>query len=203
MNESELVADEHSEADPRVAQLNAQANFSRLVAEVPRQIQERESRVAAQIGQLSGSAIKKLRALHKELSIILDALSPFVACKSGCTACCHYNISIFPVEADLIAKRTGHTPRAASLPHGDFHGKPCPFLRNGLCGIYESRPMACRTHFALTATNYWCDPQRANAVKLPLIELSQVQAAFEDIVRKDGRYHRADVRQVFGLECRV
>lgn len=203
MSAIELVAVEHPEADPLVAQLNAQANFGRLVAEVPQQIQERESRVAAQIGQLPGSAIKKLRALHKELSIILEAVEPFVACKAGCTSCCHYEVKIYPVEADLIEKRTGHKPLPALLPDGDFHGKPCPFLREGRCGIYDSRPMACRMHFALTSTNYWCDPKRANSVELPLVTLSQVQAAFEGIVRKDGRYQLADVRQVFGIESRA
>lgn len=72
---------DNPERDPKIAQENAQANFGRLVAGVPKDIQDRENQAADTIARLPGSAIKKLQALHQEMTIISTAISPYVACK--------------------------------------------------------------------------------------------------------------------------
>lgn len=145
---------ENPECDPKIAQENAQANFDRLVAGVPKDIQNRENQAAGTIAGMTGSAIRKLRALHQEMTIISAAIAPYVACEKGCTACCHYTVHLYPIEAELIEKRTQHQRLSQPTPEADFHGEPCPFLTNGGCGIYEDRPMACRQHVALTNTAY-------------------------------------------------
>ena len=195
-------AADNPEHDPRVAQENAQANFDRLVAGIPKDIQERENRVADSIARLPGSAIKKLRALHQEMAIISAAIAPYVACKQGCTACCHYTVHLYPVEAELIEKRTQHRRLGQPALEADFHGTPCPFLTGGQCGIYEDRPMSCRQHVALTNTAYWCDLARSGTIRLPMAQLSLVQAAFHQIIEKDGRTDYLDIRQAFGSEPR-
>lgn len=195
-------AADNPERNPRVAQENAQANFERLVAGVPKEIQDRENRVADSIAHLPGRAIKKLRALYQEMVVISEAIEPYVACKQGCTACCHYTVHLYSIEAELIEKRTQHRRLDRPSPGADFHGTPCPFLTGGQCGIYEDRPMSCRQHVALTNTAFWCDPARSGTVRLPMAQLSMVQAAFQQIVEKDGRTGYLDIRQAFGPEPR-
>lgn len=193
---------DNPERDPRIAQENAQANFERLVTGVPKDIQDRESRVADSIARLPGSAIKKLRALYQEMAVISEAIAPYVACKRGCTACCHYTVHLYPIEAELIEKRTQHQRLARPGAEEGFHGTPCPFLSGGQCGIYVDRPMSCRKHVALTHTAHWCDPARSRTVQLPMAKFSMVQAAFQQIIEKDGRTDYLDIRQAFGLEPR-
>jgi len=191
-------AADNPERDPRVAQENAQANFERLVTGVPKDIQDRENRVSESIACLPGSAIKKLRALHQEMAVISEAIAPYVACKQGCTACCHYSVHLYPIEAEIIEKRTQHRRLPQTGQEADFNGTPCPFLTGGRCGFYEDRQMSCRQHVALTNTAYWCDPIRSDAIRLPMAQLSMVQAAFQQIIQKDGRAEHLDIRQVFG-----
>jgi uncharacterized protein len=194
---------DNPERDPLIAQANAKANFDRLVAGVPKEIQERENRVADSIDRLPGSAIKKLRALHLEMAVISEAIAPYVACGQGYTACCHYTVHLYPIEAELIEKRTMHLRLAQPAPESDFHGTPCPFLTGGRCGIYEDRPMSCRQHWALTNTAYWCAPDRSEAIQLPLVQLSMIQTAFQKVIEKDGRAEYLDIRQIFGSSPRI
>ncbi|MCM2357759.1 MAG: YkgJ family cysteine cluster protein [Geobacteraceae bacterium] len=73
-----------------------------------------------------------------------------LACRPGCAGCCRH-ISLFPVEAVALAAALGRLPveQAAAiraragraLPDG-----PCPLLGDGLCLLYETRPIICRTH---------------------------------------------------------
>ena len=65
-----------------------------------------------------------------------------LACKPGCHDCCT-DFGVFPVEYDAILSAL----RAANvtLPPPDPNAA-CAFLQNGLCVIYEHRPIICRTH---------------------------------------------------------
>jgi Fe-S-cluster containining protein len=194
---------ENPESDPAIAKDNAQANFDRLVAGIPKEIQQREERVAEHLARLPGSSLKRLRALHKEMEIFSAALAPYVACKAGCTSCCHYEVHLYPIEAELIEKRTTHRRLPTQEAPARFHGTPCPFLHEGHCGIYDARPMSCRQHVALTQSAYWCDPARSDTVRLPMAQLSRVQEALLQIVHADGRTDPVDIRQVFGAGPRT
>lgn len=190
---------DNSEHDPARAVENAQLNFDRMIQGIPKDIQEREAKVADRLAVLPGSPIKKLRALHKEMELLSAAMMPYVACTAGCSACCHYPVHLYPIEAELIEKRTSRRRLARPLPDADFHGLPCPFLIKGTCSIYEDRPMVCRQHVALTNTAYWCDPARCGDITLPMAQLSKVQEAFYGLVGKDSRTQAFDIRQIFGL----
>lgn len=191
------------EADPEVAKANAQVNFERLSAELPASVQERENGLPDEIAREPGSAIRKLRRLYRATEEISASIAPYVACRAGCTSCCHYAVHLYPLEAELIEKRTGHARLASLEPAGDFHGLPCPFLTQGRCGIYEDRPMSCRQHFALTNSAYWCEPSRSDQIQLPMVRLSAAAESFEKIVQKDGRTEALDIRQVFGTATRI
>lgn len=191
------------EADQQVAKANAQSNFERLTAGFPIAMEERERGLPAEIEQETGSAIKKLRRLYLAMEGISKAVAPYVACRSGCASCCHYTVHLYPVEAELIEKRTGHRRLAKPEAPGDFHGLPCPFLIQGRCGIYEDRPIACRKHFAMTASAYWCNPSRSGGIQLPQLQFSGVEESLKEIIKKDGRTEVLDIRQVFGATARL
>lgn len=89
---------------------------------------------------------KEYYHLRSEIDTVCHRLeelhSSFLVCASGCTGCC-MDFSIFPVEfhsvfEEIKGKRFEYN-RSAS--EGE-----CIFLVDGLCSIYESRPVICRTH---------------------------------------------------------
>jgi len=73
-----------------------------------------------------------------------------IVCKAGCDRCCRH-LSLFPVEAFALAEAVRHLApfridtlrkqAAASTPDS-----PCPLLQDGLCLLYDVRPIICRTH---------------------------------------------------------
>jgi len=87
-----------------------------------------------------------------------DLYGQALKCRKGCSQCCQVNLSVFPVEAYLIATQTvgdriflplniglddfqQHRPTAKSF---------CHFLdQEGACTIYQSRPLICRTQGAI------------------------------------------------------
>jgi Fe-S-cluster containining protein len=71
------------------------------------------------------------------------------ACRSGCSICCELP-SVNYCEALVIADYCERHPAARSRA-GEESSSPeqegsCPFLCLGRCGIYEARPLICRTH---------------------------------------------------------
>ncbi|WP_320044655.1 YkgJ family cysteine cluster protein [uncultured Desulfobacter sp.] len=101
---------------------------------------------------------------------IVDALessnqSPTVACRSGCSYCCHSQIHVLPIEVllilsflsecftrkqilllmDRIDQRLQRTREKSLGSLFSIKDKlPCIFLENGMCSIYEVRPFICR-----------------------------------------------------------
>lgn len=185
------------ESDPNLARSSAKQNFEQLVALFPSALRAREEGLLGEIKALKGSAIKKLRHLHKVSGLIAEGVAPFIACARGCSACCHYNVHLLPIEAELIEKHSGAKRSRGLHTQQDFTGTPCPFLCDGQCSIYEVRPMSCRRHVAFTKTAYWCAPDRCSDIELPQLRFSEVDAAFEHIVQEDGRYDISDIRQQF------
>ena len=190
------------EADPLTARTDAQRNFERLQQGLSSAILAREDGLAKELAALPGSPVKRLRALYAAMAEISAAVEPFAACRAGCSGCCHYNVSVFPLEARYIEEWSGHQRLPAAGPASDFHGTPCTFLKNGQCSIYEFRPLACRKHFAITQTAYWCAPERCNDEEFPLVNFTSAYQAFEAIIASDRRGEPLDIRQWFGTEAR-
>lgn len=101
-----------------------------------------------------------VRYLHSKVDATLRGLRDIpVACKKGCSHCCHIWVSATAPEVLFIAKllrrrgnpAAGDKIKAANLHTKDFefdvrdqHPHPCPLLEDDTCSIYESRPAACR-----------------------------------------------------------
>lgn len=112
------------------------------------------------------NASKKVKYGHfvKLADRINAVLMKHSACQDHCARCCHIALSMPQHEADVIAQVTGRKARQLTLQlenrqeHVDRNmGKPCPFLVEDRCGIYEHRPIACRLHANLGASNFFCD----------------------------------------------
>lgn len=70
--------------------------------------------------------------------------SPQAACKRGCGWCCHQRVGAAAIEVLAMARALATRPEAALL-EGWTPGKPCAFLQDGACAIYDIRPLKCRS----------------------------------------------------------
>jgi Fe-S-cluster containining protein len=90
-----------------------------------------------------------------------------LACRAGCTWCCHFSVDIRGVEVftilDFVERSLPAEEKArifsevransAALKGLDDmermrHNVKCPFLSAGRCSIYEARPQTCRNYHA-------------------------------------------------------
>ena len=113
-----------------------------------------------------------MAALHEAADRIMDQerhkpAFQRVACKRGCSACCHIEVDVTAGEANLAlqaAADAGHdvdrdrvelqaTTAWDDLPIED---RACVFLRGNECAIYQYRPLACRLHMVVDTADF-CD----------------------------------------------
>lgn len=93
-----------------------------------------------------------------------------LACKAGCTWCCHFSVDVRAVEVfgilDFVERNLGADDQSrifseiransAVLKHLDEFERMqqnirCPFLSAGQCSIYDARPQTCRNYHATDA----------------------------------------------------
>lgn len=107
----------------------------------------------------------KVRALREMLNLLHGAADGIAACGKGCTACCHTSVLVSTEEAAVIGAEIGVKPATPTryLRQGDrdrtalhHYGEACPFLVNDQCGIYASRPLACRTLYNMDTDALLC-----------------------------------------------
>jgi len=91
-----------------------------------------------------------VRRVDELCAAISTRLAGHLACRKGCDACCRH-LSLFPVEAAVLAEAVRALPRAqqerlrvrVGLAAGDGS---CPLLEDHACLVYGARPIICRTH---------------------------------------------------------
>jgi Fe-S-cluster containining protein len=108
---------------------------------------------------------QSLRRHDERLANAADAST--LACKSGCSWCCHFSVDVRPVEVLNILEfmqtefsaveqqrlRTEIEANSQVLGQLDdmqrmLHNIKCPFLTEGRCTIYAARPQTCRNYHA-------------------------------------------------------
>lgn len=112
--------------------------------------------------------------LYDEVDSLMDSFSKRcqlegkqVDCRKGCYVCCFQTVLVLPYEAfyivsfiqnnlnknnrdlifDRIIKKDNAT-RKMKVQEFLSYKDPCPLLKNGICMVYEARPMACRTYLS-------------------------------------------------------
>lgn len=88
--------------------------------------------------------LAEVRAIYEEL-----AQRPIQGNCTGRSTCCRFQLTgktpyLTRGEAMLAARAWRASGRTQLPPAGEG---ACPFLKQGLCQIYDSRPFGCRTHF--------------------------------------------------------
>ena len=115
--------------------------------------------------------IKRAKIIHQTIEefnqevFAHPLVKQFSPCKSGCSACCHTQVSVTRDEAELLVQRiadgveinidqlilqakAGDT--ASEFYKLDYESRGCIFLdEKGLCKVYEDRPSVCRTNAVL------------------------------------------------------
>ncbi|MBL6750406.1 MAG: YkgJ family cysteine cluster protein [Nevskia sp.] len=164
-----------------------------------------------QITAGNASLRSKLRRLQGLMSRTRAVAAPHVPCRKGCSACCHLQVEISQVEAEMIGEATGRRPQTLqpgfqATPKEQLgrSDTPCPFLLDNACSIYEIRPLVCRNHMIADVDNLLCGfdnlalamAQDERAVPLPLFDAGPVFRAYRslNLARKQAW---ADIRQFF------
>lgn len=175
----------------------AERNQQKVAATIPAKLQAKEDRFLGKMRRAKVGPLKRLEMLYSLMEELSQAIAPLTPCKKGCSACCHYKVSVSEVEVAYIQKHTKHRRLKTYAPKQDFHGQPCPFLHSGACSIYSSRPFVCRRHNALTPNAYWCHHERSDRT-FPLLGFTNVDQAFDEIRLEANAGEPHDIRQVFG-----
>ena len=149
------------------------------------------------------------------LSIVRGGLASAVgsntACRNGCSHCCHQAVSISSWEANRIRAYTGRVPFEANYENQfagastatkmfdvvegsreRYKGKPCTFLVEGKCSIYEVRPMECRLLYNVSDTPSLCEDMEGT---MPGLDLGEVHLLVA-LVNFDA-FDFADIRDFF------
>ena len=176
----------------------ATENQHKVTLLIPEKILKKEEKLLLKFTNAKGSTVNKLKALYRFMDDLYTYVHKVTPCHKGCSNCCHYNVSISEFEADFISNETGlpKITQEQGLPI-NYHGLPCPFLKEDECTIYSSRPFACRRHHFLGKTEEWCSSYIANDYEFPKIEFSEVQASYEFILNESKQSKRRDIRAFF------
>lgn len=155
-----------------------------------------------------GPVSDRLRRLEELIDRANKLAAPNSPCKEGCSRCCYQAVQIVDHEAERIGKYIGVKPRAIAdtltpedaIARGDeaiekYRYKPCVFLENDRCSIYEVRPYACRMYVSMEASAEPCDWSKHSGVISQLDwtigNLTLVILMGEDVTKF------ADIRDVF------
>jgi len=141
---------------------------------------------------------------------LLDEMNSFnggnVACRRGCSHCCHTQVAMSVTEAEMLGMAIGRKPKNVAMrrepghydaqPYG-YH-TPCTFLKDNECTIYEHRPLACRKLVNGDIDDLLCKLTTPPGPPVPYIDRTEFDFVGVTIVAgKDGHVKSADIREYF------
>lgn len=147
----------------------------------------------------------------RQLRSVWDAV-PHVRCKGLCAAACK-QVPLFPVEAFFLIEKRGAEIEPGTHPatlskrgnagNGEYFmaptlgaGKPCQFLKEDRCSIYEDRPLICRLYGHPVGTlpcKYGCivknplDPLRLGELMMRVVRILNPAVSKEPKTQDDFR----------------
>lgn len=138
---------------------------------------------------------------------IAAAIAPHTVCRKSCAHCCNIAVAMSESEARVIGSDIGRVPMRIEGVVADneaertrytlsHFGEPCPFLANGACSIYASRPLSCRLHFNIGDSPFFCSTDIAPEDSIvPNLDLTIFWIGLAVVT--DGAVH-GDIRDFFG-----
>ncbi len=104
--------------------------------------------------ELAGVLVQLRRRVGAHFEAAVTRTPAAFACRAGCESCCHQRFGVFEVEAapvrralaELAARDPALRRRVREQADDPAHADRCALLVDGLCAVYEARPMICRTH---------------------------------------------------------
>lgn len=144
----------------------------------------------------------KMFKLHQVMDEISEVVTPYSACRNGCSFCCSQSVAITTAEAHYISKATGipykkptvaYTPTTLPTYQQKYAGQPCPFLRASRCSIYAYRPLVCRLLYNMSNHPEVCDIVGYPNLSVPYLD---TKVLFEASLPILGTEH-SDIRHYF------
>jgi Fe-S-cluster containining protein len=178
-------------------ELYAKTKFDNLRKTLPKDLSKKEDEIGKRIEYSKLNHQGNLRELYSFMDVFFTFVSKFTPCKKGCSYCCHYEVAISEAEILYIEKNTKHKRMKKYGPKALFHGKPCPFLKNGNCSIYNQRPFVCRRHVVFRKTNFSCNPNLSLSYESVLLQPTSIDKAYTHILQAEGETNIYDIRQIF------
>ena len=182
----------------------AAKQIEKAVTLIPRKLLVRENALDKNLSKSQDSDSVKLKKIYKLQQELAEKIAPTTHCRAGCTNCCHYNVDVLDVEAQLIAetyelKLLNPDTKNAGNHRGDvnFHGQHCIFLYNGQCSIYKARPFMCRKFTSFMPDTHWCHSEIHPQLKMPHITFSDINLAYSRLIK---RHETRDIRQWFKMD---
>lgn len=175
----------------------ATLTFKKVIESLPSSIVKKEENLFHRFVGSKRNSFYKLKLLYDFIDKIYQYVNKNTPCKNGCNHCCYYKVSISELEVQYIESVNNIKRNCGHQNNSDFHGAPCPFLKNGSCSIYESRPFVCRRHVALASSANWCAIEIANKYRFPLLAFSEIDKSYDYLVNESGLNHRNDIREHF------
>ncbi|MCK4493786.1 MAG: YkgJ family cysteine cluster protein [Methylococcales bacterium] len=175
----------------------ATKNFEKVTLSIPRVLIEKEDKLLQRFMKNKRNSLKKLRLLYEFMDNIFKHVNKNTPCQKGCNSCCHYNVSISELEVQFIEKETNFKRIKTNSFVSNFHGVPCPFLKQGVCSIYNSRPFVCRRYISLGSSNKWCEVDIANEYEFPLLNFSEIDKSYAFLLTESELSNVSDIRQQF------
>ena len=172
-----------------------------FVAAIPQELLDAEDMLPSHVSALNASTRSKLNRVYMVAEDLSRVREPFVACKRGCSSCCHMNVSVTQSEADRLASAAGRSAAILTVsPRHDpeeFTGVPCPFLdAQGACSVYADRPLACRKHSSFFMNDGPCHPSVMHRIEVPMVSFSGLDSALMAASGASGSF-LADIRDFF------
>lgn len=130
--------------------------------------------------------LNKYKELRDKVDAKIKELEPkhkkHMLCKAGCSSCC-MEYAILPVEFEAV--KNSIKGKSETNVNVDYGIDECPFLVDHKCGIYEDRPIICRTH-GLPLLFMGDDEWELSACDLNFTKVPEDYFSFENTFQQDS-----------------